>query len=253
MDWLPAITTTSLLALALWLTKSAILERLKGAVQHEFNEKLEKVKTELREKENQITALRAGALSGASHRQVALYERKLKAAEKLWSAVNSLSGGKGISSIMAAIKFEAAARESARNPLARKAFEMVGKTFDLTKVDFSGAYRARPFVSRLAWAYYSAYQSIIFQSVIRLEALKAGTQEDFSKGKELVALVLAALPHHKSYFEENADQTLHYLLDELEEKVLLEIEKILNGELEDEQSLERAAKILKASEILMVK
>jgi hypothetical protein len=80
INWIPAVSTTSLLALALWLMRSLIVTRLKRSVQHEFDTKLEILRTELRNSEElfkaelrakdaQIELLRSGAISGLASRQ----------------------------------------------------------------------------------------------------------------------------------------------------------------------------------------
>lgn len=252
MDWIPAITTTALLGVAAWLGRNALLERLKGSISHEFNEKLENVRAELREKESQIDALRSGALSGVQHRQAVLYGRRLKATEDLWKAVVSMAGAKNISAMMAAIKFDEAAKEAAHNPKLREVFKtMGGAFFNPEKLDLSDALKSRPYVSELAWAYYSAYQSIVMHSIILLEALKAGLDKDFSKFEEMTKLVKVALPHQEPYIEKYGTSAFHYLLDELELKLLSEIKKMLNGIEADQESLEKAAKILKEADSLM--
>jgi len=45
--WIPSISTTALLGLALWLSRSVILTRLSKSVQHEFDEKIERIRAEL--------------------------------------------------------------------------------------------------------------------------------------------------------------------------------------------------------------
>ena len=61
MNWLPAITTTGVFAVALWLCKKLIATRLTKSVEHEFNEKLEKIRADLRASEELLKAeLRAG-------------------------------------------------------------------------------------------------------------------------------------------------------------------------------------------------
>ena len=83
VGWLPALTTTGLLAVALWLTRNLILTRLTNSVEHEFNAKLETLRTQLREseerlkadlraKEAEITALRSGAMTAMASRQMPL-------------------------------------------------------------------------------------------------------------------------------------------------------------------------------------
>ena len=253
MDWLPAISTTTLLCVAVWLGRNVILERLKESVRHEFNEKLERVRAELREKESQIDALRSGALSGVQHRQSALYDRRLRATEDLWGAVISLAGAKQISALMASIKFDAAAEEAAKNTQFREILKIMGGIFDPKKIDLKQALLSRPYVSKLAWAYFSAYQSIVMHAVIQLESLKAGLVKDFSKADEIVGLVKAALPHQEQYIEKYGISACHYLLEELELKLLNEIDNTLNGVEDDQESLKKAANILKEADSLMEK
>lgn len=251
MDWIPAITTTTLLGGAAWLGRNVLLERLKGSISHEFNEKLEKVRAELREKENQIDALRSGALSGVQHRQAALYDRRLRATEDLWKAVVSMAGAKNLSALLANINFDAAVKEAAHNAQFREMFKTMGGFFDPKNLDISDAYKSRPYVSELAWAYYSAYQSIVMRAVIQFEALKAGLDKDFSKVEEITKLVKVALPHQEQLIEKYGADAFHFLLEELELKLLNEIGKTLNGIEADQESLKKAAIILKEADSLM--
>jgi hypothetical protein len=135
-DWIPAISTTSLFAAALWLLRSVISTRLRASVQHEFDHKVETLKTDLRKseesfksdlrtKEKQIEALRAGALSGLASRQIALDSRCIQAFDQLWAAVQALGPAKSVSANIAILKFKGAAKMSAENPRAREMFAMI--------------------------------------------------------------------------------------------------------------------------------
>jgi hypothetical protein len=79
LDWIPSLSTTMALALALWLARKLIATRLVMSVKHEFDSKLEMLRSQLREseaalgadlraKEAEIDALRRGALSTAAGR-----------------------------------------------------------------------------------------------------------------------------------------------------------------------------------------
>jgi hypothetical protein len=105
MDWIPAISTTGLLALALWLSRNLIITRLSNSVKYDYDTKIESLRSDLRRKEemfkselaakaSQIEALRSGALSVAANRQAAIFERQLVAIEKLWEAMVSLGPAK---------------------------------------------------------------------------------------------------------------------------------------------------------------
>lgn len=89
LDWvLSTGSTTGLIGALAWLSRNLIETRLRASVQHEFNEKLEtlradlrkseeRFKSDLRAKESEIEALRSGALSGLISRQVVLDKRRL--------------------------------------------------------------------------------------------------------------------------------------------------------------------------------
>src|SRR5438874_771288 len=84
--------------------------------------------------------------------------------------------------MMAAINFDTAAKESARDPNARAMFEMLNKTVggnreeNLKRLAAAPAKAEQPFVSPLAWAYYSAYQSIILYGYLRAHILQIGME-----------------------------------------------------------------------------
>lgn len=245
MDWIPAITTTSLLGAAIFLVKNAVIERLKASIQHEFNEKVENLRADIREKENQINALRNGALSGVQHRQATLYNRRLQATEDIWSAVSSMAGAKNISAMMATIKFDIAAKEAANNQQFREIFKVMGGAFDLKSLDLSGALKSRPYISHLAWAYYSAYQSIVMHAVIQMEMLKTGIDKDLADIKNITKLIKVALPHQEEYIEKHGLSACHYLLEELESKLLTQIDNMLTASKQIRKVWKKQLKFLK--------
>jgi hypothetical protein len=261
--WVPSVLPTALLALVLWLGRKLIVTRLVKSVEHEFNAKLETLRAEfrqkeemlkadLRSKENEIADLRSGAMTAMASRQMALDKRRLEAVDQLWSAVTGLSPAKGISALMAVVNFEAATEAGVKNPRVRQMFEMMGATFDPQKVDVSGATKARPFVSPMAWALFSAYQAIAWQAVIKLQILKSGFPGKNLLDKDAVPrLIKAALPHQAEYVDKYGDAGYHYLLEELEVSLLGAMRKMLAGEETDRASVERAGEILKLSNQLM--
>lgn len=263
--WAPSLITTALFALVLWLARKLIATRLAKSVEHEFNAKLEAIRAEfhekeellkadLRLKESEIADLRSGAMSAMASRQIALDKRRLEAVDQLWSAVTALAGAKAISAFMAVTKFEAAAEEAARNPKVREMFTVMGGTFDIAKVDLSGAAKARPFVSPMVWALFSAYNTIATQAVVKLHIIKSGIGAKDILDKDSVAkLVKAALPHRAGYIDKFGDAGYHNLLEELEESLLAALHKMLAGEEADRASVERAAEIARLSAELKAK
>lgn len=263
IDWIPAISMTSLLAIALWLLRSVISTRLKASVKHEFDQKLEAqraslrnneeaFKADLQSKANEIAALRSGALTGLASRQAALDARRIQAVDQLWSAILALAPAKAVSATMAIVKFEAAAKLSAKNPRAREMFGALGGQLDLTNLGSKSAAAARPYVSEMAWALFSAYQAIVSVAVLKQQILKSGLDMteivDIDTIKRLVA---AALPHQAEFVAKHDTGAYHYLLDELESRLLGELRTVLEGVDSDKASVKQAAEILKESERVM--
>lgn len=246
-NWIPAIGTTSALTLAMWLFRKAISVRLTQSVKSEFDKKLESLKSELRAKEDQINALRSGALSGLVNRQSKLYEKQIEAIEMIWEAKSELSKGIGISSTMSIIKFEESSKEAAENPKFRELFETIGSGISLSDFNAESARKARPFITPIAWAYFSAYQAIILQAVVKMEMLRKGvaTPEKYFNFKANEALIKSVLPHQSDYIEKRGDSAHHYLLEELENLLLLEFQNIQNGKDSDIENTKRADSILK--------
>ena len=259
-DWFPAITTSTVLGLALWLFRSLIETRLKNSVKHEFDSELEKLKTELRNseekfkadlrtKEQQIEVLRSSAIAGLTTRQANLEKRRIQAVDQLWSAVIDLAPAKVTSRYLQRIKFEVASKEAAQNPRVREFFSTLPTITNLEEMKKTNPSSARPYVSPIVWALFSAYNAIAWFAIIKLQMLKDGIDLpkilDTDRLKELVQV---ALPHQIGLIEEFGPDAFHFLLDELESSLLKELQKFLQGTEADKVSIERAAAILKLSE-----
>ena len=141
IEWLPSITSTAILGIVLWLCRNLIATRLTKSVQHEFNTKLESLRSELRDKEEllkadlrskeaEISVLRGGAITAMASRQVALDKRLLEAIDQLWSAVTALGPAKTISSMMSVVNFDIAAEEAVHNVKLREMFTTMGSGFE---------------------------------------------------------------------------------------------------------------------------
>lgn len=258
LDWvLSTFSSTVLISALAWLFRSVIETRLRASVQHEFNEKLETLradlrkseeafKADLRAKESQIEAVRSGALSGLISRQAGLDKRRLEAIEQLWDAMEKLAPLKMPASIMASVKYEESLKLAAVDQNHRKFFETIANTCPPEKLQKTDAHRCRPFVSDLAWALFSAYQAILFDAVFKLQILKNGLRGDLLKADHVTAATKAALPAYTDYIDKYRDAGCYHLLDILEAELLKELRRIITGEESDKASVKQATKIMQA-------
>ncbi|WAG07850.1 hypothetical protein NRZ30_01965 [Aeromonas jandaei] len=250
--WFPALTTTAVFSGVLWLARSLISTRLTNSVKSEFESKLEFLRSELKAKELQIESLRSGAMSGLITRQAALYQRKLEAIDQIWDSVKELDKAKHCSTAIATLNFESCLTVSTKNPKFRDFIEKIGGDFDLKSLDLSGANLARPFITPLAWAYYSAFLAIITSAVIKMQILKVGMEKAdvILKSDYPQKLIKTVLPLRAKYLDENGDSVHHFLLDEIEQLLLLELKNIQDGNEVDKDNAQRAAAINKEVERL---
>jgi len=287
MGWMPAFIEATLangtVAAALvfavgWLARTAIAERLKGSVQHEFNERLEAVKAdfkerearlqadlkaqdtrlqaELRGKDQQLQLLQSGVLSARAARQTALNARRLDAIDALWASFNELAQLRVLAQFMQVIKYEEALAHAADHEKTRFYFAEMAKiaSVDGDKLKMLAGrtpWKARLYVSEAAWKLFSTYQGVLHVLLMRLKQLEIGMGKDFTKIDEIVAAVKVALPHQASFLNENGGDRLAYIVEELGAAFERELLSMLRDEPRSEDDLQQAGVLLAAAEKLI--
>jgi hypothetical protein len=258
LDLLLSTTISTVLILALaWLCQQVIANRLKASVQHEFDQKLEVIRTDfrkseellkadLRAKENQIETLRSGALIGMASRQAALDKRRLEAIDQLWAGVEILMPFKLPAILLQTFNFTKSLREASLSLEARELFRQLAPIHDSKNFPKVDVHRARPFVSEMAWALFAAYQAILAYTTLQLTMLKIGQTEHASllATGTVSKLVLTALPYYSEYIEKQGDKGYPYIVEPLEAALLKELQRMMRGEESDKASVEQAATIL---------
>jgi hypothetical protein len=104
----------------------------------------------------------------------------------------------------------------------------------------------RPFVSPLAWAYFFTYITILSGAFAIAKMLEMGTENiDRLLAKEQIRnLLKATLPDRADFIDANELLAYHHLLDEIEEHLLSEFDRMLRGEDQDTAAVEQAARIM---------
>ena len=253
MNYLNATFPVLVTLFFLWLSRNLIKEFLTNAIKHDYKIKFEELKSEMKEKETEIALLRNGVLEGITSKQSKLYKYQINAVKNLWNEVSLLGKAKNISIMLSSLPFNKLYPLTEKDERIRTIFKSMGSGFDINTYDFNVAKKNRPFISPLAWAYFNAYQSIILNDVTKLKILEIGAGgEVFNKENNLLSnLVKSALPEHSENIDKNINQSFTYLLDELEDKLLCELNNIIEGKTNDQEALNRAALILKESKLVM--
>lgn len=254
-DWIPALTTSSALVMIAFLCRKLISTRLTNSVRHEYDIKLAEINSKISSKQLEIESIRSGTLHNLSERQNVLFKRQLEAIEKLWSIVLALKPAKEASGLLNIIPYDLAINAAKEHPHYREFFSKVS-SFDLAELPLKEAEKERPFITPMAWAYFSAYLTITRHAAIKMHAIKNGLdiKEAIDANlQSVLKLTQKTLPNRAQYIEKKGESGLHKLLDELEECLLSEFDKTFNGKETDKNSIAQAAEIIKLAKELQDK
>jgi DNA-binding protein Fis len=155
--------------------------------------------------------------------------------------------------MMGSINFDVAAREVHEHPDTQQFFRMISgedQTENLAKLAQNSGRNHQPFVSPLAWAYFSVYQSVVLGAYLRARVLEIGLKDAHRliTDEPIKDVLKAALPHYSQFIDEQPVGAYHLLLDDLEKHLTTELQKMIRGEEQDQASVEQAAKIMEMVE-----
>jgi len=243
--------------IAAFLARNWFVAWISNRVQHRFNVKIEELraelrkseerfKSDLRDKEAEISALRNSLLGGSASRQALLDKRRFEAVERVWTAVNDLGGQlKGLSGWMSVLNYKALAKQ-VNNPKMQQFLSSFGTTVPELQQIKDIARDERPYLPELAWAYFSAYSMILRTIHARYMVLRTGLPEPekYLSTDALKKILKATLPHCGDWIDENEPERYYELLEQIELRLLMELRKILEGREADEADATRAKAIM---------
>lgn len=242
--------------IAIFAGRNWIKARIEKGVQHRFDHRLEEIRAEfraseerlksnLRDRESEIATLRNTVLVGSAGRQSLLDKRRFESVERVWTAVNDMGRLKHLSSFMALLNIKEVSKR-ANDPKMQQFLAMMGSGApDIGEIK-NVARDERPFLPELAWAYFSAFQTILNGNLALFKVMQIGVDDpDKVLTRDgLKKILKATLPHQSQWIDSTEPERYHYLLDELEDKLLGELRKILDGVEADQAATERAKSIL---------
>jgi hypothetical protein len=272
LDWFPstwqaAITASAVgsvvLAIIAFVGSTFLKAKIESNIKNQYDINIEELKSslrrlenatqnEMRAKEDQISALRSGALSGLANRYVLLDKRRIEAIEKVWSHVIHLGRLKLSVAMTKSIKMDYVINIAEKNDEeGRKARDFAGVIWSASGLDkFEPGIppdTERPFVPPLVWGLFVAYRQIIGHPAAMLSAMRSGVgTKILADPKPMLDLVKAALPHQVDFIDKLGTSSIPYIADELEEKLFSEIQNSLMNPSSYHENIEQAAQILSA-------
>lgn len=254
------ISPLSLLVVALlvWFFRHRIQRWATKGVEHYYDSKLEELRSSLRNseeemksalqrKDRELEALRSPAMQTLVARRNTLAQKKIEAYDLLWDSIYKMHAYKLAARFMQKINIDEVFKTELLDEKLKKFFSQMFSITNIEKMPITEQHRARPYVSHMCWAKFAAYSAIGSHAAALLIMFRTGyaKQELLNEG-ELKTLVSIALPHHIPLLEKEGVTASFFLMDELENDILAEIQRGLYGATAEED-VALAKKIIDAS------
>ena len=255
----------ALVSLLIWFSKEWISMRLKISIQHEYDQKLESLKSQLKAQSDvalvelraaieQQANLLAGAHSSFAEGQKAAMERKLQAIETLWGRVlqfrASLPPMLGYIDLLTVDEYKGIKDHPTFVELSQGwSVEKLSELVD------SETEQVRPYVGEYTWAVFFSYQAVMLRIVLlllagRTDAEKLEWHKD-SVTRQFIQAVLS--PTELKEFDDTAFGKVTWLQRRLESKVLWAARQIVSGKEFGAEALEQAKLIQEHAELIATK
>ncbi len=227
---------------------------IEKSIEAKFDRDIEDIRSQMRQSDRRVEAIRDSALSAAAHSNDILTKRRIDAIERLWASAAGLRrfkfGASAAQKINMEEAIEIAGQQDAEGQAVREFAEQILKATTLEKAPMPDSPDAeRLFVSPLAWALFSTYRSVLALALMQLTAMRAGVGKSFLKRPDdLIEAVKTALPHQSGFIDRYGVDGLNFLVEELEEKLFATLLENLKTPSADADNVARAAEIMKAVE-----
>jgi hypothetical protein len=249
--WLGSSLVTTLgLAAAAWLARNWIIARLKTSVEHEFNQKLERLRSELRTSEDALRDVRSTALHALAAKETARDKRRIEGIETIWGAMLELKKFYGTAATLQVLNYDAIS-DHVDDAKMRQYFGVTFAGVDASKPDdpkILQADAARPWVSPMIWALFKAYWAAIGYARAIAGMLKIGEDpRKFTSPEKIDEFLSAALPEEMEQFRPFRPLFIAPMLDLLELRLLAAIRKELADPEPDITTVQQAQRIADAA------
>jgi hypothetical protein len=272
VNWLPAITSTGVLAIIVAAVGVAYRRAMDAAITHAFDRKLEKLRAEHKEREQrlsdeltrraaEIDALRSGALASLAARHIEMAKRRIAAVDHVWTHVVEVANLKALAKNSQVLNFDNffKAAELGGDSFANTArfadimLKIAGIDPGLSKHKKydNTADKDRPFLPEITWALFIAYRQIVSRPFFMIQAIKAGIGKSIMADPAVMMdLAKKALPHQSAFIDQNGADSLIYIVDELEDTLLRSLRDALSHADADEAAVAQASQIMAAVSVV---
>lgn len=254
---LNATITSALLVLGIFLFKNIVLQRIKKAISHEYDSKLEdlklsnqKILEDVKSNQAEQESYRNMMLSLLSTANSSTQEKRISGIDLLWKEIQHLKSTiPYYISLLDIFNNDLNILKNIKNELDHAdLLSVINPMLELSKKvnDY------RPFLGDALFSLYQATYSIICMSITTtMSSYKEGNLKNWYEEKEITEYIKVVLSEEeRTTFISLKKEKLNWIIRLLESKIIASIQNELAGQPAAELALRNAQKIIEASPLL---
>lgn len=246
--WLNSGFTSLIWFVCIWVFRNFIGEYFNKKMQNKFDEKLEKIRSELRHDENKIGDIRKTILNNISSKSEAIWTRKIKAIDNLWNSFIELKANYiAVVDRLSSFNIDELAKSSDEPTIKftlNKLFPEI-ESIDLKK-SLHASQESIPWINYQVRATFEAYVAIGGLAITQIVMLKRNIYDTkLLRIKEVSEMFIALFPELKIKPEQINNTLYPICLKILEQRLLNEIKQMVecDSQLEVDSAINAIQKI----------
>ena len=249
-----SVSSATLVAALIWLSRTWIKERLTASIHAETEERLAKLKAELEATNQKVRDLSAVASSANQQVESALLEHRIAAVKLVWEAVQDWQQVTAATTIIAVLPDDWI-KKNASHHGTKSTFDQLLNGIDPTNFlkRQNRVFLARPFMSEPAWALYFAYHSFLSNRLTKamIHTIPGIDHAEILERLGERRLVAKSAPADiLAAYDKDAYSGTEPYLHHLREAMLREFKDMLSGRRAGTEALQNAAEVVRAAEAL---
>jgi len=232
-------TSTVTLGVIVYIFKNVIINKITASIKHKYDTRLAELESTLKNNNNEVDTLRNNILSGVNTRNKLLHEARINAVNVLWSNVQELKKNPLVLQTMLSIPDNT----KDKNIFIHDVFSKISLDDETIRIDKSNL--VKPYISKYGWALFEAFCAIHILPYLQIKYILIDTNGEVDFLSNLVATVSEALPNRQEYLQKNGLRGIPFVISELENILLDELQSILDGTNDDHKHILAIEKINK--------
>ncbi|HID3081128.1 TPA: hypothetical protein ACXGIH_004295 [Klebsiella pneumoniae] len=243
------ITSAGFLAAIAFLMRDTLTRFFTKSIEHQFEKKIEKFRSEIRAEEKELDQIRALIVSARRDRDSGLQAKRFEAAEKLLESRKFLLQFYGLVDIVKIINFDELLKNHDKNKVKEfvdsliKPYDIDNKLVEYKEYDHS---LPKLYLSERVVAFFEVYKQIVMHAVTIMKLISVGAYKNYNdlKSESLVKAIQELDPSTKVAFDKYGDMHAFSYINYFYDGVMNELRNDLFGSDTMKKDAELAVRLL---------